>query len=92
MCSNFFNIFLNRKTVNSMQAKTNDTSTLVFGMFSIVMLFVVSTPYSLAESQATVPLNDELNLEKTVIVMSVPADNVLPWGAVRGTIDNPAQG
>lgn len=93
MGSNFFNISLNRKTVNSIQAKMNNTPTLVFGMFSIVMLFAVtSTSYSFAEPQTTVPLNDELNLEKAIITMSVPTDNVLPWGAVWGTIDNPAQG
>jgi hypothetical protein len=93
MYSNFFKISPNQKTVNFPRAKTNDAFTLVFGMFSIVMLFAVaSTSYSFAESQTTVQLNDELNLEETVITMSIPADNVLPWGAVWGTVDDPAQG
>lgn len=91
MINNFFKTYLNQKTMNTTQAKTNNT--LVFGMFSIVMLFAVaSMSYSFAESQTTSPLDDELSLEKITTTMSVPTDNVLPWGAVKGTINDPAQG
>ena len=30
------------------------------------------------------PLNEEISLQKTVTVMSVPENNELPWGTVRG--------
>lgn len=81
------------QTKNSLQSKTNHTPFLVFGIFSIVMLFTIaSTSSSFADSQTTSQLTDEFSLEKTVVVMSVPDDNVLPWGTVKGTVDNPASG
>ena len=71
----------------------NNIPTSVIGMFSIVILFAIAPmSYSFAESQTTIPINDELSLEKTVTVMSVPNDNILPWGAVKGTVDSPVQG
>ena len=39
-----------------------------------------------------VSLGGAVQLEKTTIPMHVPADNQFPWGHVRGTIDNPAEG
>ena len=30
------------------------------------------------------PINEEISLQKTIIPMSIPADNELPWGAVTG--------
>ena len=61
-------------------------------MFSVVMLFVTSVSYSFAETQTTVQLDEKVSLQKTTTMMSVPSDNTLPWGTVRGTIDDPAQG
>jgi len=93
MNGNFIKTPLKRKTLKAIQPKTNSTSLLVFGIFSIVMLFTIaSTSYSFAESQTTTQITDEYSLEKTVTIMSVPDDNVLPWGTVMGTINDPAQG
>lgn len=39
-----------------------------------------------------VSLDGAIQLEKTTIPMHVPADNQFPWGHVRGTIHNPAEG
>jgi len=61
-------------------------------MFSVVMLFATLTSDSFAETQTTVPLDEEVSLQKTTTMMSVPLDNTFPWGTVRGTIDDPAQG
>ena len=30
------------------------------------------------------PINDEISLQKIVTMMTVPKDNTLPWGSVRG--------
>ena len=30
------------------------------------------------------PINEEISLQKTVTTMSIPQDNKLPWGAVKG--------
>ena len=69
--------------------KQNNT---IFGLFSIAALLAVSVPYSFAESQTFVPLDEDVSLEKVTTTMSVPKDNTLPWGTVRGTIDEPAHG
>jgi len=38
-----------------------------------------------SENLVTVsPINEKLSLEKTVTTMTVPQDNKLPWGAVKG--------
>ena len=49
---------------------------------------------ALAQDAVTehVPLNGVVQLEKTTIPMHVPADNQFPWGHVKGTIQNPADG
>lgn len=65
---------------------------LALGMFSVVMLFTTLTSDSFAESQTTIPLDEEVSLQKTTTMMSVPLNNTFPWGTVRGTIDDPAQG
>ena len=39
----------------------------------------------------TITLNQDTSLEKTITTMYVPEDNTLPWGFVKGTIDNPAE-
>ena len=62
----------------------------ILGLFTIGMLTVL--PASDAHTQTTVTsLSDELSLEKTIAIMSVPEDNTLPWGAVKGTVNNPAE-
>jgi hypothetical protein len=43
-------------------------------------------------SQTTTKLDDEISLEKTVTKMSIPQNNTLPWGAVKGKVNNPSQG
>lgn len=81
-----FKLFLNHKYVG----RTRTINTLVFGIFSIVVLFA-ATEMSYAESQSITPLNDEIFLQKTTTTMSVPVDNTLPWGKVWGIVDDPAQ-
>jgi hypothetical protein len=82
-----YKLFLNHK---SMGRTSRTINTLVFGIFSIIVLFAV-TEMSYAESQSVTPLNDEIYLQKTITTMSVPADNVLPWGKVWGTVDDPVE-
>ena len=56
-------------------------------------VFLLDEP-AFAESPKTtiLKLDDETSLERTVTVMSIPEDNLMPWGAVRGKVDNPSQG
>ena len=44
------------------------------------MVSAESTPGTVT----SVPLNEEISLEKTVIPMNIPLDNTHPWGAVTG--------
>ena len=51
-----------------------------------IMVFVISigtTPIVIAETTIT-PINEEISIKKTVIPMTIPEDNVFPWGSVRG--------
>lgn len=62
---------------------------LLFGM----SLFFLDMPAFAEPSQTTVtPLNDEVSLEKTVIQMNISEENTLPWGVIKGKVDDPAQG
>ena len=31
------------------------------------------------------PINEEVSLQKTITTMSIPDNNQLPWGAVKGS-------
>jgi len=67
----------------------NYTLIPVFGVSLFLIFFAFAAQHSFADSTR---LNDEFVLEKTIVTMNIPQDNVLPWGTVRGTIDDPAQG
>lgn len=62
----------------------------MLGLFAISMLAIIPTSYAHTQT-TTIPINEELSLEKTITTMTVPEDNELPWGSVHGTIDNPAE-
>ena len=55
---------------------------------SVMMIFgmiMIPGNISAAENSATItPLNEEVSIQKTTITMSVPSDNTLPWGAIKG--------
>ncbi|MCV0373070.1 MAG: hypothetical protein K5793_05900 [Nitrosarchaeum sp.] len=50
-------------------------------MFSSEAVAETQTP----ENTSTItPINEEISLQKIVTTMTVPEDNTLPWGTVRG--------
>ncbi len=55
---------------------------------SIVMIFgiimVTGDVYAEANQVVVIPINEKISLEKTTTTMSVPQENELPWGTVRG--------
>ena len=62
-------------------------------MMLSLSVFLFDVPAFAEKSQTTVlRLNDEISLEKTVTVMNVPENNSLPWGTVKGKVDDSAQG
>ena len=53
----------------------------VFG----IMMIPADISAETDQNKVTVtPINEEISLQKTVTTMSVPEDNKLPWGTVRG--------
>lgn len=62
----------------------------IFLMASLMAIFaVMMIPQSIAaesnqNSITITPINEELSLKKTITTMTVPEDNKLPWGAVKG--------
>jgi len=92
MKSNFFETPFSSIKFFNIPSKTKNPLLGIFVIVSIAILFSISnSSFSFAESQ-TIPLNDEINLEATTVLMSIPEDNVMPWGSVRGTINDPAIG
>ena len=73
-----------------MSAKSN-----VILMASIMTVFGIMTipgNVSAESNQITVtPINAEVSLEKTTTTMSVPQDNTLPWGTIRGEASDVAE-
>ena len=61
------------------------------GLFVLVAMIGMSP--SFAESNTTIlSTNDGVQLTKTVVPMSIPSDNTMPWGFIEGTIENHADG
>jgi len=50
-----------------------------------IMMFPGDIAAETNQNSITVtPINEEISLQKTVTTMSIPQDNKLPWGAVKG--------
>ena len=61
------------------------------GLFILVAMIGMSP--SFADSNTTVlSTNDGVQLTKTVVPMSIPSDNTMPWGFIEGTVENHAEG
>ena len=65
-----------------------------FGAMLSMSVLLLNTPTAFAEPSQTTSLriDDDTSLEKTVTVMNIPEDNTLPWGTVKGKINDPTQG
>ena len=69
-----------------MSTKTN--LLLIASIATIFGIIMIPGNVSAEVNQNTVtvtPINEEISLQKTITTMSIPEDNVLPWGSVRGT-------
>ena len=69
------------------------TNILLFASIMTVFgIMMIPGDISAESNQITVtPINEKLSLEETITTMSVPQDNKLPWGTVRGTADDVAE-
>ena len=67
--------------------------TLLAGIIGLLAVGVIALPAAYSDSQTvTIPLYDGLNLEQVETTLIIPEDNKLPWGHIRGAVDNPAEG
>ena len=60
---------------------------LMASILTIVGIMMIPENISAQTNQNTVtitPINEEISLKKIVTKMSIPENNELPWGAVRG--------
>ena len=65
----------------------------LFGILLSMSVFLLDMSAFAEKSQTTtIKLDDELSLEKTVTTMSIPENNILPWGIVKGKVNDPSQG
>jgi len=67
-----------------------NTKSSIFLIASIMTVFgIMMIPGDIAaetsqNSITVTPINEEISLQKTVTTMSIPQDNKLPWGTVKG--------
>ena len=80
------------RTCNRVDTKSLATLCF-FGMMLSMSVFLLDVPvFAESSHTTTIRLSDETSLEKTVTVMSIPENNTLPWGTVKGKVNDPSQG
>ena len=73
-----------------MNAKSNVL--LIASIMTVFGIMMIPADISAESNQVTVtPINEKVSLEKTITTMSVPEDNKLPWGTVRGGASDVAE-
>jgi len=64
----------------------------IFAILSLSAVIIPNLPGVMAYSITTIsPINEEISLKKTVIPMSIPDDNIFPWGSIRGQASENAE-
>ena len=67
----------------------------IFTLLTIALLANPTNAFAVTQtpdvSTTINPINDEISLEITTTSMYIPEENTLPWGTVRGTVDDPAE-
>ena len=76
--------------IDEMRTKSN--AMLIASIMTVFGIMMVPGNISAESNQVTVtPINEKVSLEKTVTTMSVPVDNTLPWGTIRGGASDVAE-
>ena len=60
---------------------------VVLGLIASIavgILIVLPMDAHASENTTIIPINDEISLQKTTTIMTIPDDNKLSWGAVKG--------
>jgi len=65
----------------------------VFGLLLSMSIFLTDMSAFAETSQTTeIKLDDERSLQRTITVMSIPENNAMPWGTIKGKVHDPVQG
>ena len=65
--------------------RTKGNLLLIASVMTIFGILMIPENVSAESNQVTItPINEKISLEKTTTTMSVPQENKLPWGTVRG--------
>ena len=68
-----------------MKMNTKSSILLIASIMTVFGIMTIPGDISAESSQVTItPINEEISIEKTITTMSVPQENKLPWGTVRG--------
>jgi len=68
-----------------------NTKSSIFLIASIMTIFgIMMSPNDISaetnqNSISVTPIDEKISLEKTVTTMTIPEENILPWGAVKGS-------
>ena len=66
---------------------TNSSIFLIASIVTVFAIMMVPNDISAHTSQNSItvtPINEEISLQQTITTMSIPQDNKLPWGFVKG--------
>jgi len=64
----------------------------IIAILSLSAVIIPNIPAVMADSITTIsPINEEISLKKTIIPMSIPDDNIFPWGSIRGQASENAE-
>lgn len=71
---------------------TKSSIFLIASVMVVAVIMMIPGNVSAVQYQTTTtPIDEKTSLEKTITTMSIPDDNVLPWGSVRGGADEVAE-
>jgi hypothetical protein len=71
---------------------TKSNVMLIASIMAVFTIMMIPVDISAESNQITVtPINEEVSLEKTTTTMSVPQENTLPWGTIRGEASDVAE-
>ena len=71
---------------------TKSNVILIASIMTVFGIMMIPGDISAELNQITVtPINEKVSLEKTTTTMSVPQDNTLPWGTIRGEASDVAE-
>ncbi len=66
---------------------TRSSIFLIASIMTVIGIMMIPGDIAAETSQNSItvtPINEEISLQKTITTMSIPENNKLPWGAVKG--------